>query len=422
MIEHRMSNSARVDAEGRPITLEATGNAWPRLRPSRSSFTFRMRCSTTCASAWRASAGPTRSPDAGWQYGTNLRVPAGDSSSYWRDGFDWRAQEAALNALPASSRSPLGGIDLHFIHAAGRAARAPMPLLLSHGWPGSVWEFHELIPLLTDPARFGGDPADAFTVVAPSLPGYALSFQPGQPRFGVVARSPIVVRRADDRRARLPALRRPGRRLGRFVVRRASAARHPERRWSASTSTCCRSRRDSSDPRAEFDRRRSALPRASSSTGRRRRPATSGSRARSRRRWPTALTDSPAGLAAWIVEKFQAWSDCDGDPFERWLDRDALLTNIMLYWVTGAISSSFWPYYAIRTRPWPMPEGDDRDADRLRRVPARDRAIRRARSPRAVYNIQRWTEFPRGGHYAALEVPDVLADDVAAFFRTLRQA
>jgi microsomal epoxide hydrolase len=104
---------------------------------------------------------------------------------HWRDGFDWRAQEARLNAFP-QFKVPLHGIDLHFLHVPGRGPD-PLPLLLSHGWPGSVLEFLDLIPRLTDPARFGGDPADAFTVVAPSLPGYGLSFAPGQPRFGAEA-------------------------------------------------------------------------------------------------------------------------------------------------------------------------------------------------------------------------------------------
>lgn len=104
---------------------------------------------------------------------------------YWRDRFDWRAQEARLNAFP-QYKVRLHDIDLHFLHVLGKGPN-PHPLLLSHGWPGSIFEFLELIPRLTDPERFGGNPADAFTVIAPSLPGYGLSFTPGQPRFGVEA-------------------------------------------------------------------------------------------------------------------------------------------------------------------------------------------------------------------------------------------
>src|SRR5437660_3074388 len=126
---------------------------------------------------------PDESPHgAPWQFGTDLTYLQG-LVSYWRQNFDWRKQEARLNEF-AQFMAPVGGIDLHFIHVQGVGPN-PLPLLLSHGWPGSVWEFHKLIPMLTDPARFGADPADAFTVVAPSLPGYTLSFRPNQPRFGV---------------------------------------------------------------------------------------------------------------------------------------------------------------------------------------------------------------------------------------------
>ena len=123
---------------------------------------------------------PDQAPDASWAYGTDADYLRG-LVDYWRQGFDWRAQEARLNALP-QHMVPLHGIDLHFLHVLGKGP-APLPLLLLHGWPGSVFEFLEIIPRLTDPANFGGDPADAFTVVAPSLPGFGLSFTPGQKRF-----------------------------------------------------------------------------------------------------------------------------------------------------------------------------------------------------------------------------------------------
>ena len=125
---------------------------------------------------------PDQAPGAPWAYGTDVGYLQ-QLVEYWRTAFDWRAEEPRLNAF-AQYKVPLCGIDLHFLHVPGKGP-APCPLLLLHGWPGSVFEFLELIPRLTDPARFGGDPADAFTVVAPSLPGYGLSFKPGQPRFGI---------------------------------------------------------------------------------------------------------------------------------------------------------------------------------------------------------------------------------------------
>src|SRR6478672_6973250 len=125
---------------------------------------------------------PDEIPGAGWEYGSDLAYMK-ELAAYWRERYDWRAHEARLNEFRQFT-VPLGGIELHFIHQPG-VGPSPMPLLLSHGWPGSVWEFQRIIPLLTDPARFSGDPADAFTVVAPSLPGYAFSFRPGQVRFSI---------------------------------------------------------------------------------------------------------------------------------------------------------------------------------------------------------------------------------------------
>src|SRR5689334_12242504 len=125
---------------------------------------------------------PDEVPGSDWQYGANLGYMR-KLVAYWRDGFDWRAQEATLNQLRQYT-VPLGGIDLHFIHEPG-VGPDPLPLILSHGWPGSVWEFRRIIPMLVDPARFGGDPGDAFTVVAPSLPGYGFSFRSNQPRFAI---------------------------------------------------------------------------------------------------------------------------------------------------------------------------------------------------------------------------------------------
>ena len=127
---------------------------------------------------------PDEIPGGEWTYGADLATMK-DLVAYWRDGFDWRAQETALNAWPQFT-APLAGIDVHFVHAPG-VGPSPMPLLISHGWPGSIVEFQQILPRLTDPAKFGGDPRDAFTVVAPSLPGYGFSFKPNQARFGLKA-------------------------------------------------------------------------------------------------------------------------------------------------------------------------------------------------------------------------------------------
>ena len=255
---------------------------------------------------------------------------------------------------------PIGGIDLHFIHEPGRGPN-PMPLLISHGWPGSVFEFHKLIPLLTE----------HFTVVAPSLPGYTLSFKPGQKRFGVEDIADVY-RRADDGRARLRALRRAGRRLGRVRRLGARAIVTP----SASTGihlNLLAVRRDPGDA-PESHARGEGLSSSSSTNFLKEETGYQWIQGTRPQTLAFGLTDSPAGLAAWIVEKFRAWTDCDGNP-ENAVSRDEMLANISLYWFTGAIGSSFWPYYARMHGPWPIPDGDtDRGADGLRGVSPGDPA------------------------------------------------
>jgi pimeloyl-ACP methyl ester carboxylesterase len=356
----------------------------------------------------------TRWPDeiagSGWKYGTN-RAYMRSLVEHWRDGFDWRAQEAKLNAFD-QFRVELGGVDLHFIHQRG-AGPDPMPLLLAHGWPGSVWEFNELIPRLTDPARFGGDPADAFTVVAPSLPGYTLSFKPGQPRFDVVAMTNLFAELMSDVLG-YPRFAAQGGDWGGYVVA-GLGARHPEKMIGIHLNFLP-IRANIPFPAELSEKERIYQGELdhwqNEETGYH---AIQGTKPQT---LAYALTDSPAGLAAWIIEKFQTWSDHRGE-FEGWLDRDSLLTNIMLYWVSEAINSSFWPYYAIRHEPWPMPEGKITTPTGFAEFPRETRHPPRSFAE-GLYNIQRWTEFSRGGHHAALEVPDVLANDVAEFFRTLR--
>ena len=347
----------------------------------------------------------------GWRYGTSLAYMK-ELVAYWRDRYDWRAQEARLNALPQFTL-PMGDLDLHFIHAKG-VGPSPLPLLVSHGWPGSVWEFHTLIPLLTDPGRHGGDPADAFTVVAPSLPGYGYSFRPTQPRFGVPEIAELLARLMTD----VLGYRRfaaHGGDWGAFVTARLGLA-SPDHLAGIHV-TLLGLRRDLPPPahpteedRAYFE---ALLHWEREETGYQwiqgTRPQT----------LAYGLTDSPVGLAAWIVEKFRAWSDCGGD-VERRFTKDVLLTNVMLYWVTGAINSSFWPYYARRHAGWPIPDGARIE------VPTAYASFPREilHPPRAwaerVYNIRRWTVMPAGGHFAALEEPEALAADLRAFFRDLR--
>ena len=354
---------------------------------------------------------PDQAPGAEWAFGTSLAYMK-DLVAHWNDRYDWRAHETRLNAFRQFT-AQVAGVDIHFIHEEGRGPR-PLPLLLSHGWPGSVWEFHKILPMLTDPARFGGDPADAFTVVAPSLPGYGFSYAPGQARFGVAEIADAFAALMTDvlGYARFGA---QGGDWGGFITSRLGAS-HPERLVGIHVNLLSLRRdiKPPPDPTAEEKTYLEDLARwQREETGYQwiqgTRPQT----------LAFGLSGSPAGLAAWIVEKFRAWSDCGGD-VERRFTKDELLTNVMIYWITGAINASFWPYYARFHSPWPIADGHRIE------VPTGYAAFPKeiVRPPRAwaerMYNIRRWTVMPSGGHFAAMEEPAALADDLRAFFREYR--
>ncbi|MFZ4406250.1 MAG: epoxide hydrolase family protein [Paracraurococcus sp.] len=358
---------------------------------------------------------PDRPPGAAWAYGTSVDYLA-ELVGYWRDGFDWRAQEAALNAFP-QYKVPLHGIDLHYLHVPGKGPN-PTPLLLMHGWPGSVFEFLDIIPRLTDPAAFGGDPADAFTVVAPSLPGYGLSFAPGQKRFGVHDIAPCVNELM----------------TGVLGYTRYAAQGGD---WGGSIAACLGAlhapsligihvnllaiRRDSSIFVGELSAEETAY-KAELEHWLREETGYQWIQGTRPQTLAAALADSPAGLAAWIGEKFHAWSDNDGR-IESAIDRDRMLGNIALYWFTGSIGASFWPYYARMHGPWPIPDGRTVDVPTgYAQFPREIMRPPRSLAARAYTDIRRWTVMPKGGHFAALEQPAALAAEVQAFFRDLRGA
>jgi len=281
-----------------------------------------------------------------------------------------------------------------------------MPLLLSHGWPGSVFEFHRLIPLLTE----------HFTVVAPSLPGYTLSFTPGQPRFGIVEVAEMFAELMSALGyARFGA---QGGDWGSFITS-VLGHRFPERMTGIHLNLLP-VRRDPAmlpNPNAEekiyLDQLKNFLK---EETGYQwiqgTRPQT----------LAVGLTDSPAGLAAWIVEKFHAWTDNDGSP-EDAVSRDEMLANIALYWFTGAIGSSFWPYYARLHGPWPIPDGEPITAPMgYAEFPKEILSPPRSLAAKTYTDIRRWTAMPKGGHFAALEQPDALAHEVIEFFRAVPSA
>lgn len=355
---------------------------------------------------------PDQAPDTAWAYGTDVGYLR-DFVDYWLSSFDWRAQEARLNAFP-QFKVPLHGIELHYLHVPGQGPD-PLPLLLLHGWPGSVFEFLDIIPRLTDPARFGGHAKDAFTVIAPSLPGYGLSFRPGQKRF-----------MNDEIATCVHALMTEVLAIQKFAVQGGDigAGVASAIGYAHAASVCgihlnmLTERRDlPADAELSDEERRYAEEMAfwvREETGYQ---AIQGTKPQT---LAFGLTDSPAGLAAWIVEKFRSWSDCGGIP-ENAISRDQMLANITFYWFTGAIGSSFWPYYGRRHAAGPVPPGATID------VPTGYAAFLKEiiRPPRSIAqktytNIQRWTEIEEGGHFAAMEQPDTLTREIREFFRPLR--
>ncbi|MEM8645804.1 MAG: epoxide hydrolase, partial [Pseudomonadota bacterium] len=290
-----------------------------------------------------------RTPGDPWAYGSSVDYMAG-LTTHWRDRFDWRVHEALLNSFP-QFKVPLHDIDVHFLHVEGKGPN-PMPLLLMHGWPGSVFEFLEIIPRLTDPERFGGRAEDAFTVVAPSLPGFGLSFAPGQRRFSIEEIADCLA----DLMTEVLGYERfaaQGGDWGSFAATRMAYVR-PERligihlnllpltRNPKAAASPTEAEKVYYNELREFLREETGYQWIQGT-----RPDT----------LALALHDSPMGLASWIVEKFWRWSDCDGD-LANAFDRDRILANISLYWVTGAIASSFWPYYARLHGDWPIPVGE----------------------------------------------------------------
>jgi pimeloyl-ACP methyl ester carboxylesterase len=329
----------------------------------------------------------------------------------WAGSFDWRAQERRLNAFP-QFRADVAGQTVHFVHQRGRGPR-PLPLILSHGWPSSFVELLKLVPLLTDPAAHGADEEDSFDVVVPSLPGFAFSGRPadagactagvvadrwarlmteslGYARFGAQGQdigAAVTIRLAADHADRVIGVHLPG----------VLAFPPPDRPLS--------------------EEGKAFLPRQE------RWRAAEGAYAHQQATYPqtlaAGLADSPAGLAAWIVEKFRAWSDCDGE-VERRFTRDELLTNLTIYWVTGCVDTSFLFYYESGREPRPQPPARVEVPVGVALFPKENPITGPREWAEASYNIVRWTEMPRGGHFPAAEEPDLLAAEIREFFRPLR--
>tara|TARA_B100001123_G_scaffold230409_1_gene259028 strand:+ start:169 stop:1311 length:1143 start_codon:yes stop_codon:yes gene_type:complete len=349
--------------------------------------------------------------DGGWAYGTNLEYMK-ELCAYWLDEFDWRAQETAINRF-AHFIAPVEGIDLHFIHEKG-SGPAPLPLIISHGWPGSIVEFLEIIEPLAHPEHFGGSSEDAFDVIAPSLPGFGFSGRPPRP-IGPREIARLFATLMTDV-LEYPSYLAQGGDWGGAISSWLGFEHAPE----------CRAihiniftMRPPDDPQGREEEAWATQFKCDQlmEDGYRTQQATKP------QTLSYAMMDSPVGVAAWIIEKFNSWSDTLGNNIESAHTKDVLLTNIMIYLVTRTFNTASWIYYGRREEGGRILSPDGQRVE-VPTAAALFPAELLAWPPRSyaerVYNITRWTEMPRGGHFAALEQPTLLIDDIRAFARTLR--
>jgi len=349
--------------------------------------------------------------DGGWIYGTNLDYMKA-LCAYWLDEFDWRTHEAAINRF-SHFIAPVGGVDLHFIHEKG-SGPAPLPLIISHGWPGTIVEFLDIIEPLAHPERFGGSIDDAFDVIAPSLPGFGFSGRP--PR-------PIGPRKVADLFNTL---------MTEVLGYRSYLAQGGD--WGGIISTwlgfdhasACRAIHINIMAMRHPDGPQGPAEEAWAAEFERQQMMEKGYRTQQATKPQTlsyAMMDSPVGVAAWIIEKFNSWSDTVGDNIESVYTKDLLLTNIMVYLVTRTFNTASWIYYGRREEGGRLlsPEGHRVEVPTAAALfPAEILSWPPRSYVERIYNIARWTEMPRGGHFAALEQPALLIDDIRAFARALR--
>lgn len=356
----------------------------------------------------------TRWPDqlqnVGWDYGTDPAYLK-PLVEYWRDRFDWRAQEKKLNEFDQFT-TVIDGVRIHFIHQKSKVPGA-MPLALTHGWPGSIYEFNKVIGPLTDPEKYGGKASDAFNVVAISLPGFGFSGHPTDRGWspermaGVIAK--LMARLGYTRYgvqggdwggiiSRIVALNDAqhvaGLHLNFCIAGAPAGVQNPLEGVPAEEVALM----NATNTRMENERAYQQIQGT--------KPQTLG----------VGITDSPAGLASWIVEKFHAWCDC-GDNIESRFSKDDLLTNITIYWATQSAASSTRIYYENRVAP---PVNGKVSVPTACALFPREISTPPRKWVEARYNLVHWTPMPRGGHFAALEQPELLVNDVRDFFRTIR--
>ncbi|MCF2717595.1 epoxide hydrolase [Paenibacillus sp. UKAQ_18] len=354
---------------------------------------------------------PDQLENSGWDQGVDLTYLK-SLVSYWREQYDWREQESQLNRF-SQFRCKINGVDVHFVHEYGKGPN-PMPIILTHGWPDSYLRYQKIIPLLTDPASYGGDPKDSFDVIVPSLPGFAFSSSPDHPGVNNYQVSEMWAKLM-TKELGYDKFAAAGGDIGSGVTRYL-ASNHPELLFGIHLTDIgiirdlLTSHEQVKLSEEELQYKKRALEWLSLEGGymsiQSTRPQT----------LAYGLSDSPAGLAGWIIEKFRAWSDCGGDLRQRFSE-DELITHIMVYWLTNTIGSSTQMYYE-NSHSLPslgyikVPTGVALfPADIV--LPPKNWAVRNL-------NITRWTIMARGGHFTAMEEPELLAQEIRTFYKPYR--
>ncbi len=354
----------------------------------------------------------TRWPDevsgAGWDYGSNLAYMK-ELLEYWRDGFDWRVQERELNQF-AHFIAEIDGLGIHFIHERGKGHN-PVPLVLLHGWPSSFLQMLKIVPLLADPANHGGETSDSFDVIVPSLPGYGFSDRPRKKGMTVSVIADLFEKLMTEE-------------LGykRYAVRGSDIGAGVAIQLAlAHTDSIAGIHLSGTNPRVAYvPPDMSPAEEQFLKDAENWRKTESGYAMMQSTKPQTlafGLNDSPVGLAAWIIEKFRTWSDCDGN-VEKRFTKDELLANLTIYWATETISSSIRLYYENahnQEASW----GRVEVPTAMAMLPKDLFPTPREWANRWV-NLVRWTQMPRGGHFGEWEEPELLAEDIRAFFRTIR--
>ena len=349
--------------------------------------------------------------DGGWEYGTNLDYMK-EISKYWVSEFDWRKHEKEINKFP-NFITEIDNIDIHFIHEKGSGSK-PMPLIISHGWPGTIVEFLHIIEKLAHPERFGGKEEDAFDVIVPSLPGFGFSGRASHP-IGPRKMADIFNNLMTRELGYKNYLAQGGDWGG--AITTWLAYDYPKTCNAIHINIFTMRHPDGPQTKEEKDWENKFKKDQLTQEGYRTQQATK----------PQTLSygmmDSPVGVAAWIIEKFYFWSDIKNNNIESVYSKDTLLANIMVYVITKTFNTASWIYYGRREEGGRfLPKNFHRIA--IPTAAALFPAEMLAWPPRSyaerMYNIKRWTKMSKGGHFAALEQPTLLIDDIRAFARTLR--